>query len=565
MALNTVLACMAALTVVLFTAVSAAVSHLNFARAASAESHAKNLADAAISQTIDRLIDSNFELGSEGEGEIRYLIPGLDDAEGSLSFSGAGAFDGRQSTNNLQSDDQLLGGFGREVPGRTVHLVARGRVGNTVRWVECLYHRPPFPDGLISSGPVDAKALQLLAVRRQANYAGGDPSTIAPEDRAPSNLFSNSPRGFQVGEPSVKVADNSRIEGSVGSVGSVNVDGSTVVEGEVLPASNERDIPELDILEKMALLTPNAIDVSSPSGDFSLDPNWFSKSDGNFSVGGDLDLSGSVLLVNGNLQVGGAVTGTGIILVNGNVEIDDGGNSVSSSDQVAIACTGDFTLKAATPEGNYFQGLVYCEGDFEAKDITVFGSTVVHGKNGADGSASLDNVRFIQSPGSVNLILTRHRGVYLPDNGGNLIDLSLTLRENQEGEYVIDARGYFTDNKDERDKPDTPLDWDKSPGGRDTYKEKHFPNIPVSSLNEDAIKESLRQALEPDFEAWYEIRDGDKAWQNNAKQRFEEFLDKLAESLTEGDEYTVTFNLNNLLSDPAESSRLLYWRPVKLN
>lgn len=402
-ALGTVLLCLVALTLVLFTAASAAISHLRFAESVTAGNHARNLAESALAQTMSRLIQSDYTFGRSVGDRVTVTLEGVAGAEGEVSFD-PGEFATGFSTNNLDKDAARTGAGGRQVPGRTIHVVARGRCGSAERWVECLYYRPPFPDGLACTGKVDARSVYLTGVRRAADYVGGDPAQIAYKETVPANIFSNSASRGPL--PAASVSGQSTVTGSVGAVGSVSVTPECSIEGEILAGSEPRAIPDLRLDEKFSIVEENNVPLpSSSSGDLRLEPNFFALASGGLQVDGDLDMNGSVLLVKGgDLRVSGGIKGTGIILSEGDVIIRDGRSQLSTKEQVAIGCKGDFKLQAESPEGNYFQGLVYAEGDIEAKDITVVGAIVANGKNGAAGDVKLDNVRFIYNPGSMEIV-----------------------------------------------------------------------------------------------------------------------------------------------------------------
>lgn len=447
LALGTTLACVMALAVILFAAAGAGVSHLKMVSASNNADHARNLAEAALSSALAELAKGDFQFGKDKNDRIAISVADLPGSLGVVSFNKHDSgFTDRYSTFNLDGDQSVPGAAGRQVPVRTVHLIARGKVGESESWVECLYYKPPFPDGLVSTGPVVAKSLYLAGVRRGGAYSGGEPGSIDPEESVPANLFTNATDG--AGAQAVRLQQNCRIQGSVGASGSVILDVSSVVDNEVLPNSQPRAIPEIDIVERMEALRPNAVVIPSSGRHVTLEANWFAQATSGLNVSGDLSLNGSVLLVDGDLTVGGAILGTGIILVDGKVTILDGHTSVISSDQVAIACTKNFLLQADKPEGNYFQGLVYCEGDLTAKDITVVGATVVNGQGGAQGAVSLDNVRFVQSPGSTSLELISPVG---DPAGAQSWAVSLNLKPDPSGEagaFLSDVRAYFTD-KDE--------------------------------------------------------------------------------------------------------------------
>jgi hypothetical protein len=445
LSLGTVLLGMVVMTVVLFAAASAAVSHLNLVKSSASYEHARNLADAALSQTLARMVESDFEFGKNG-GRVEVTFPDLPGASGVVTFvTSEAGFGDAFSTYNLDSDSEKVGAGGRRVPPRTVHMVARGRAGGVESWMECVYFRPPFPDGLASTGWINAKSVDLSAVRRTGDYAGGELSGIPRDNRLPANVFSNfqgTPEGGGAGGlplGAVTISGGSRITGNVGSMGSVRISEDSVVLGEVLPNSERRDVPDLRLDEKIDLVEHTSNPIVYAGGDLQLERNWFSRSDGSLVVTGDLDLNGSVLLVkNGDLKVRGGIQGTGVILCEGDVEIHDGRTDLRSTEQVAVGCKGDFLLRAEAPAGNYFHGLVYSEGAIEAKDITVVGAMVSNGKNGRPGSVHLDNVRFVYSPTSMEItvfpLIKAHR--YIDHSGDDTYHQAafwLSMRPN--GDY----------------------------------------------------------------------------------------------------------------------------------
>lgn len=552
--IGTILLAMVALTLLMFAVVSSSLAHFNLVRANGQRSHAKNLAESALSAAIDRLITEDYQLGLNGTDRVEVRFPGLDNAEGIVSFEAAGAFRDRWSTNNLGQEPAVAGAGGRSVPGRTLHLIARGRAGSTEVWMECLYYRPPFPDGLLATGPVEANALRLAGVRRDGAYAGGLIDSIDPVEEIPANLYSNSSDGLNPGDPSIEVANNSWITGSVRSRGQIQVDAGSTILGELLPGQRARTVPNLDLPAKIANLRPNALPLNPSYGtDLTLDENWFSHSGSGLSVQGDLHLNGSALLVEGDLVVRGSVLGTGVVLVDGAVTIEDGSSSVTSGDQIAVACTGDLLLTAAGIDSNYFKGLVYSEGNFTARDISIVGAAVVHGRRGRRGSATLQNVRFVRSPGGVEIALLRTRTFV---QGQHYLAVSLTLRPGDlEGEYLCDVRAYRSLEGDIGNDPanlDNPLVWPRTDG----FSEGYWPDLPVQNGGQN-IGQVVGQWME-DLESTSRD-DGD--WVAFMSQRIPENIQAM---LRENDgTYVVTFNLNNVLGELDQDSRVLLWRPYE--
>lgn len=444
--LGTVLLCMVALTLILLTAATAAVSHLRFATAQENTDHARNLAEAALAETLTRLIETDFAFGKDGKdgtvpARIEVTIPDLPGASGVVTFdTGELGFLRGYSLNNTETDAAVAGAGGITVPGRAVHVLARGRSGTAERWVECVYYRPPFPDGLVCTGIADARSVFMAAVRQTGAYVGGDPRAIPAEDVLPANIFSNS-RG-RAGRPGVVVSGVSTVTGSVGAVGRVQVDPGCDIGGEILPNSEFREIPDLRLDEKFSIVEENNSLVSSSAGNLTLEPNFFVRAEGGLQVGGDLDMNGSVLLVKGgDLRVSGGIKGTGIILGERDIEIRDGRTNLESSEQVAIGCRGSFRLRAEAPENNYFHGLIYAEGDIEAKDITVVGAVVGNGQGGRNGDVTLDNVRFVYDP-SVLRIVAFPPLITAREWDDNVLfsAAGATVRPNEEGNgWLVDA------------------------------------------------------------------------------------------------------------------------------
>jgi hypothetical protein len=520
--------------------------------------HAGNLAEAVVSESIAKLVSSNYVFGKSTTDRWETVVAGLN-GKGTVTFNPS-EFPGRYSTYNLDSDQAVPGASGRTVPARSVHFVARGRVGSVERWIECIYHKPPFPDGLIATGPVRASGLRLAGVRSDQGYSGGDPGGILPENRLPANMFSNALAGFNPGDPAVILGLNCRISGSVGSTGAVTVDPASVVEGEVLPGSEPRPVPDLDVPGRIAVLLPNAIPVSpSQPSNFQLNENWFNHCPNGLDVGGDLDLNGSALTVNGALTVRGSVTGTGIVLVDGPIQVLDGGGTVVSTDQVAIGAVGDVQLSASGWDGNYFKGLVYSEGNVTANDITVVGAMAVNGQNGRPGSVSLDNVRFLRSPGAVSIVLSAPRGVDLGNHAGAV---SATLALQPDGvNYRCSLRGYISlaGDLDDRNLLDQPKQWpivDSDPFGTHAW----------ADIDIGAPGPTFGQALGMQLGQWmdqFEVNNGEarEDWGAYWSAELPNILNGML--VQSGGQYTVTFRLNNLLAEQIGSARVLLWRPFQ--
>lgn len=566
------------MTLILYSAVSATLSHLNIANRVSQQQHAQNLAEAALAEAMAQLAANDYDYQAIPGGQVVVTVAGLDDAEGMVSFNPSGDFANDYSYSRLKDPNNTsstTGARGRTVPESSVHLVARGRVGSLERWVECLYYRPPFPDGLVASGGIQASGLYLTGVRRSGAYSGGNPNTINPEDILPANLFSNSLVGRASGTPAVNLEGNSEINGSLGAVGSVTVDPNSSVAGEVLPGSEPQEIPELDLLAKMQTLIATSDPFVNSGGDVTLPDGWFSHSPSSVSINGDLDLNSSVLCVEGDLNVTGAVTGTGFLLVDGNVTVGDGGSDVTGSDQIALATTGNLTLSALTPEDNFFKGLVYTEGDVDARDITVVGAMVVNGKRGKKGTVDLENVRFVYSPGGVTMDLRAVQG--LPPVPTRQAAGTMATRISEDGRNLIVDFDFFVSHSDGKPRgfhPDLPRTWDRDSSngpGNPPYllvseRGFEFP-LPLNESHPDPNKRlSARSgALAVALVEAVKRKAVSGANQEDTDKLLGPLTSYIAGNLTQmtnqtPDQYELTFNLNNLLADQTSESRVLLWQ-----
>ncbi|MCA9777202.1 MAG: hypothetical protein KC800_10815 [Candidatus Eremiobacteraeota bacterium] len=545
--LASILLCLAVLVAAIFLTVSASLSHLSLVGSLAQRQHAQNLAEAALSQAMSQAIQSDFVFGSRPTDRVQVTFPGLNDAEGIVTFSRSELPDGF-SSYNLNSDASILGAGGTNLPPESIHMVARGRVGSTERWMECVFHRPPYPDGLVASGSVEAEGLQLSGVKQTDDYTGGDPKDVNPEDLIMANLFANGRGG---GDPAVYLKADCDIRGSVGSPGKIQIDPGNTVRGEVLPLSEPRPIPSLDIRSRMSTLQINSVPVRLPT----LDENWFSHSPGPLTVNGDLDLNGSALTVAGDLTVTGSIKGVGIILVDGSVDIQDGGSSVTSTDQVAVAATGDITLSASDMESNYFQGLLYSEGDVKASDITVVGTVVSNGKNGRDGNVELENVRFVRTPSSVELNLTAMHGFGYGDRS---TAISITLTRAPDGEtYIADARVAFTidgDADNSQARLDDPYSWQDL--GDTPHYETFTVNVgkPGQPNFGDELGRQIAEWIDP-LDDRNSARDWIERYDVILNQELNGMFDQTPER------YEIFLSLNNLLAEQFGEARVLIWRP----
>lgn len=87
LALGTTLACLLALSVILFAAASAGVSHLKMVSASANADHAQNLAESALSAALAELVKTDFKFGKELEKDrIEITVAELPGSSGIVTF-----------------------------------------------------------------------------------------------------------------------------------------------------------------------------------------------------------------------------------------------------------------------------------------------------------------------------------------------------------------------------------------------------------------------------------------------------------------------------------------------
>lgn len=523
MALGTILMIVLVALLLLVTAASTSIFQLSFSVSKTRGDHAQNLAESALSLAMARMADSGFSFGQSPSDRVSLALPEFPNSEGLVTFNPS-ELPGGHSTYNLESDTSRLGARGRVVPSRTVHLVARGRVGDTERWMEAIYYRPPFPDGMVCQGRAEASGLFLAATRTPGAYTGGDPSQIPAGNRLPGNLFSND---------SVAFGANCRITGSVGSTGAIDVAPDTIVEGEVSPNTSARTVPVIDVADKIASFDLNSDTLfGSYAGDLDLPDHWFAQRNGDLDVGGNLNLHHSVLTVRGNLTIQGSLVGVGLVLVDGDVTVLDGAD-LSTENQVAVAATGRVLLRSSSKLGNFFQGLIYTDTDLTAREITIVGAVV------SQGPVTLENVRLVQSPASVVLAVAPPEGRPSDD----AVAVHMNVRLGPAGERLYDVTAHFS-SKNNLQNPFDITQW----AGSTDYATNTWLGLTETQLL-------------PTVDQW--VRSVDTAVQlPETYANLAGLVQSQVQRLNGTNAPTVvSFNLNNLLAEQLDRSRILLWRP----
>lgn len=403
-ALGTVLLLLSVGLLISFTAASVGVFNAQLSTAQETHDHAKNLAESAVARALAELAKTeNFGADRAAGKAIVVTVPGLPAAwKGYLSFNAgeAGAEGTGYSSNYYNQDTHQMGSLNRDVPPNTIHLIGLGVCGTTRYQAECLYYKPPYPYGLGSSGLIEAENVLVAGIKSGASFSGNY-SGLPNNQKTPAHVFSNRVSSAP-GDSSLRLGPGCDIRGNAGAVGNVTVAGTSTVEGEVQPYTYKRPIPEINI---DAIYTQ----IASAAGDWSfsgagaapvkgagngstLPFSGYMVLNGNQSFPGDLMMNGCALFVDGNLNVGGTVRGTGVILSRGSISLNSGA-AFDATESLALCAKGDIHLSGADRDTFFFHGLVYSEGDIYADGITVLGSVVANSRgNTAKGNLHLHDM-----------------------------------------------------------------------------------------------------------------------------------------------------------------------------
>lgn len=492
---------------------------------------AQNLASGVLHQAIAELV------GNEGFRQpCSWSLPGpRQPNQATLTFQPGQSTP--HSSNNLGGGSTLRGPNGRPVPPGTAHLIARARYGHADLSWECLYYRPPFPRGVISSGPVDLEGSQVLGLVPEAAYAG-QWSLVPNSERTPSHVFANG-----TGPGALRLGPRTEVSGNAATCGGLDLDPAAQVGGEVQAHAAPQEVPAFDIPEMITR-------VGSAAGLHPFHPalpvNDFMTALSSVNVNHDLVLDGGTLAVRGNLTVQGAVRGRGVLLVDGNVTLR-GGSSFEADRQVALLATGNVDL-VGPGQDYYFQGLLYSQGQLTARQLSVLGSVVCNSSNPAH-RVELENVRLITTPIHVQ---TRYGMPTIESVADDTIRfyLSCTPDPLRPDQMLFYGKGDYCEAYD--------YDTSREPVHLRVY---FNPGEAVWTVDGNIVDrhpyDGKRASIEAELGRLITYY-GENA--GGAPGRVSRYLDALVAG-SQQDQY-LEINLNQVIR-PVERARILYWGPLR--
>lgn len=357
--------------------------------------------------------------GLNGETVQGTITPGMqpDEAYHVVTFDTGSSYP--YSTNNTTLDNDS-GYDGRVVPDGMLHIISTGYCKGQYRTIECVVEKPPFPFGLATSGLIDSETpMRVLGTSSQAGYSPGE------EDR-PGHLLCNSPEGVKIG---TRDGFSTEISGFVKSSGPVDIEQPAVVRGGVQSFAEGTDLVDIDIQDFDLAGEPGVVTIvdSTYNEDQVLDVMYRYSGSG-LRYAGDVELQQAMLYIDGDLTIDGELKGEGLIVVTGNVRLNSG-TELRGSDKMALIAGGNVVVDGevdSAGNSNYFSGLVYTEGNLNAKNITIVGNAVVNSPDPTRGNAILENVTMIsnEETGDMTLTITSVEGVEESRDAGHQMPVS---------------------------------------------------------------------------------------------------------------------------------------------
>lgn len=399
-ALGLVLAVAALAMLAAFIAANVATFNLRVASKAVSIQRADELAESAVQQALAHLQeDLAFHDAVVVTSEEMGLDPG---GKATLTFDDKSS--AAYSSNNLLGDHPK--GYGRDLPDKTVQLIADAEYAGAKRRLEVIVRLPAYPAAIACDGPISAKNCLVggFDPKPGDSWIPGQGYNVSEDDLKPGHLVSNDARA-----DSIVLDPRTRVTGDVQSRGSVVLNGADV-EGEVRASWGKRaPIPNFDLTAFDPAKSVNTFykELVDPLPSVKLVGNV--RSSGNLYLTGDLTLDNSYLFVDGDLTVRGNLSGQGALVVMGEAKLAGASNLVSSQ-QIAVLAQNGIDIEGSGSERSVFQGLLFSKGYFKARKLTILGGFVVQG----GGDTELVDMTVLHSSVSIRPAFKREAYAVVP-------------------------------------------------------------------------------------------------------------------------------------------------------
>lgn len=390
--LGTTLLVLALIVTLAFAVSSVMTANLQLTRAGQNRQTALNLAESALALGTEQILAQADYGTASGTPLTRVTLQSAPGGEGLLTFT-PGELP-RHSLNNLTNPNGESV-QGRVVPPFTAYLVAEGRYNGVVERVECMLKVPALP-ALACEGQLNSSG--SLLVSAVETFDEVLPLVQDPNSpHLPATLASN-----EASAQAIVLGTDTRVSGDVQAVGGIQLlsSATTVIDGSLLEYSQEVPLPDVTLADYDPLAMGGAYIELDWEPEQNPTFNGRVRRAGDLNIAGDLNLESSLLYVDGNLQVSGGIIGRGAVVTTGDLFVNRAAN-LDNNHHLGLLAGGDLTLRGTNRESSYVQGVVYCQGDFTARGVTIVGITVVKG----NGQVNLHDCNLIYLPENDSLMV----------------------------------------------------------------------------------------------------------------------------------------------------------------
>lgn len=408
--LGTTLLVLALIVTLAFAVSSVMTANLQLTRAGQNRQTALNLAESALALATEQILARPDFGTNPGSPMTRVTLDSAPGGEGVLSFTPSEV--PRHSLNNLTNPNGESV-QGRVVPPFTAYLVAEGRYNGVVERVECMLRVPALP-ALACEGQLNSSGSLMVAAVETIDEVlplVQDPNS----PHLPATLASN-----EGSAQAIVLGTDTRVSGDVQAVGGIQLlsAATTVIDGSLLAYSQEVPLPDVTLLDYDPVVMGGAYVDLDWEPEVNPTFNGRVRRSGDLNVTGDLNLESCLLYVDGDLTVSGGVTGRGAVVTTGDLFVNQAAN-LDNNHHLGLLAGGDLSLGGANRQSSYIQGIVYCQGDFSARGVTIVGVTVVKG----NGQVNLQDCNLVYLPGNDSVEVVEPLTFKITAQGRGTIDL----------------------------------------------------------------------------------------------------------------------------------------------
>jgi len=402
-----------------FTVVSLAFHHLNMGNRLGNSQQARNLAESAISLTMEKILKAEGDYPKPGDDTVEVHFPSLDaGAFGVTTFNVtvAGAHHLDVSWNNLKKDTPVNSPNGHVVPKEAVYLVGLGHCAGVDKRVEAILQVPIFQSAISAEAGLDCQGPMLVA---SADTSADDDLLTHPE-----NYLSQLKQAHVTTNQDAVLGQDVLVTGFVQAAGAVDTSsGNATVKGGIRPQSGRSEVPALDVNDFDPAKLGKTHALSQTGANFHADGGLI-RMVGDV-VGNELTLpdgvshSGAIVWVKGDIKVK-EIRGVGAIIATGNITVSNSTN-LSSDGTVAMLSGGNLSLTGQKNDADaIIKGIAYAGASLAVSNVTLVGTMVQAGTAAAD-SLHVDRANFIKTNDSVDFEFDMPFGIGAGGGGANLV------------------------------------------------------------------------------------------------------------------------------------------------